>query len=71
LGAHFNGGSFRQPILALEAECAPAVDVVKNWHVLPLFCACQLNYTDNALNAIEPIEELLLHFLPAVNRLML
>jgi len=70
LGAHFDCGSFKQPILALEAKCALAVDVVKNWLVLPLFYVCQLSYADNALSAIEPVEELLLHLFPTVNGLM-
>ena len=69
LGAHFDDGSFRQPILALEAKCTSAVDVVKNWLVLPLFCICQLSHADNALSAVEPVEELLLHLFLTVNGL--
>jgi len=70
LGAHFNGESFREPILVLEAKCASAVDVVKNWLVLLLFSVCQLSHADNALSAVEPVEKLLLHLFPAVNGLM-
>jgi len=69
LGAHFNGGSFRQSIRALEAKRVSAVDVVKNWLVLLLFCVCQLSHADNVLSAIEPVKELLLHLFPTVNGL--
>jgi len=49
LGAHFNGKSSRLLIFAFEAKCTLAVDVVKNWLIFPLFCACQFSHADSAL----------------------
>ena len=71
MGAHFSGRSFRQSILALETKCTPAVNVVKNWLVFPLFCVYQLSHTDSALSVVESVKELLLYLFLAIDELRL